>query len=90
MDCDEMLALIHHYMDGGLSQWRHRAVTKHMQDCPPCAHEHHYNLSFKQVVSQKCTEEAPAGLRLRITAALDSLPTSEVPLDLSSGRDFLK
>ena len=90
MDCDEMLALIHHYLDGGLSQWRHRAVTKHMEVCPPCAQEHYYNLSYRQVVSTKCTEEAPTDLRLRISAALDSLPVGEVPLDLSGGSDFLK
>lgn len=90
MDCDEMLALINHYMDGGLSQWRYRAVTKHIDACPPCAQEHHYNLNYRHVVSSKCTEQAPDALRMRIAAALDSLPVGEVPLDLSSGSDFRK
>ena len=30
MDCEHMLQLINHYMDGGLSQWRYKAVDRHM------------------------------------------------------------
>ena len=89
MDCDEMLALIHHYQSGGLSQWRQRALTRHLGDCPPCNDAHVYNQTFRQAVASKCSEEAPDALRMRINAVLGSLPPGDGPLDLSAGNDFL-
>ncbi len=80
MDCDQMLNLINHYMDGGLSQWRHRAVARHMNDCPPCADHHNAHIQFRQQVASKCFEEAPAGLRLRISESLGVHPSDGSPL----------
>jgi mycothiol system anti-sigma-R factor len=72
MDCDQLVALIHHYLDGGLSQWRHRAVTKHIVECPPCAVEHRFHVHYRQVVATKCSEEVPFIVRSRICEALIS------------------
>ncbi len=88
MDCEQMLQLIHHYMDGGLSQWRHRAVTRHIDACPPCAHEHHTNVQVRRVVAMKCTEEAPNELRMRIFVALGTCQQEPGPLDISTKSDF--
>ena len=82
MDCDQMLQLINHYMDGGLSQWRTRAVTKHIDDCPPCAEHHLLYVRCREVVATKCSETAPEGLRLRISEALGSITVDNSPLDL--------
>jgi len=88
MECDQLLALIHHYLDGGLSQWRHRAMTKHIVECPPCAVEHQFHLHYRQVVATKCTEEVPFTVRSRICEALASADTTGqfagfTPLDLN-------
>src|SRR5436305_1312797 len=70
MDCDQLLALVHHYLDGDLSQWRHRAITKHIVECPPCAVEHRFHVHYRQVVATKCSEEVPFTVRSRICDAL--------------------
>ena len=76
MDCDHMHALINHYMDGGLSQWRMRAVSRHLDDCPPCYDGYRVHVDFRQVVATKCVEEAPYNLRSRIEAALAAQPAA--------------
>ncbi len=74
MDCEQMLELIHHYMDGGLPQWRMRAITRHLDDCPPCMQGYQIELHFRTVVATKCREEVPYNLRRRIEDALGCLP----------------
>jgi len=76
MECDQLLALINHYLDGGLSQWRHRAMTKHIVECPPCAVEHRFHVHYRRVVATKCTEEVPFTVRSRICEALASADTA--------------
>ena len=80
MDCDQMFNLINHYMDGGLTQWRQRAVTRHMIECPPCADHHVAHLQFRAVVASKCTEAVPEGLRLRISESLGVQTGGDSPL----------
>jgi mycothiol system anti-sigma-R factor len=76
MDCEQMLDLIHHYLDGGLSQWRQRAVTRHIVECPPCAVEHRFHVHYREVVATKCSEEMPFMVRSRICEALASADSS--------------
>lgn len=83
MDCDETFAMINHYLDGGLSQWRARAVSRHIDECPPCAGEHQLHVHYRQVIAIKCTEQAPYNLQMRVVSAL-GLSVEQLPLDLRS------
>ncbi len=70
MDCEQMLRLIHHYLDGGLPQWRQRAISRHIVECPPCAGEHRFHIHYREVVATKCSEDVPPMVRSRICEAL--------------------
>ena len=37
MDCDEAILRIYQYLDGELTVWRRRAISRHLDECPPCA-----------------------------------------------------
>jgi mycothiol system anti-sigma-R factor len=74
MDCEQMLELIHHYMDQGLPQWRMRAIARHLDDCPPCMQGYQLEVYFRTVVATKCQEQLPLDLRQRIENALGCLP----------------
>ena len=37
MDCDDALHRVYEYLDGEMTVWRRRAITKHLDECPPCA-----------------------------------------------------
>jgi mycothiol system anti-sigma-R factor len=88
MDCEQTLVWIHHYMDGGLPQWRMLAMTRHLDDCPPCMDGYRLELHFRNVVATKCTEQAPYNLRQRIEEALACLPpppSSSAPVTKAFG-----
>jgi anti-sigma factor RsiW len=37
MDCEHAHLRVYEYLDGELTVWKRRAITRHLDDCPPCA-----------------------------------------------------
>jgi len=70
MDCDDALFLVYEYLDGEMTMWRRRAITRHLDECPPCADGFVFEVELRRIVVSKCREEAPPGLRLRIAQSL--------------------
>ncbi len=70
MDCDHAIYRVYEYLDGELTVWRRRAITRHLDDCPPCANGFTFELELRRVVVSKCHEEVPHDLKARIAAAL--------------------
>jgi mycothiol system anti-sigma-R factor len=75
MDCEQSIHRVYEYLDGELTMWRRRAITRHLDDCPPCADGFTFELELRRVVVSKCHEEVPADLRVRIAKALGLDPT---------------
>jgi len=75
MDCDRAIHRIYHYLDGELTVWRRVAISRHLDDCPPCAQGFDFEIELRQVIASKCRDEVPVELRRRIAAALgETLP----------------
>ena len=70
MDCDHALLRVYEYLDGELTVWRRWAITRHLDDCPPCAQGFTFELEVRRVIVSKCHEEVPPDLRDRIAQAL--------------------
>ena len=70
MDCEKAIYRVYHYLDGELTVWRRWSIKRHLHHCPPCAQGFDFEVELRQVVSQKCREEAPAELRERIAEAI--------------------
>ncbi len=70
MDCDEAIVRIYQYLDGELTVWRRRAIARHLDECPPCAHGFDFEIELRQVVASKCRDEVPAELKRRIAQAI--------------------
>ena len=70
MDCDHAIHRVYEYLDGELTVWKRRAITRHLDECPPCAEGFTFELEIRQVIVSKCQEQAPAELRARIAEAL--------------------
>jgi len=70
MDCDHAIERIYLYMDGELTAWRRWAISRHLDDCPPCAQGYDFEVELRQVVASRCREEVPPELRARIAEAL--------------------
>lgn len=70
MDCQQAHQRLYHYLDGELTVWRRWAITRHLDDCPPCADTFTFEIEVRRIVSCKCRDEVPADLRARIAREL--------------------
>jgi anti-sigma factor (TIGR02949 family) len=74
MDCDHAILRVYEYLDGELTAWKRRAITRHLDECPPCAQGFTFEIEVRRVVASKCREEAPRELRSKIAEALGIVP----------------
>jgi mycothiol system anti-sigma-R factor len=70
MDCDDAIHRVYHYLDGELTVWKRRAISRHLDDCPPCAEGFTFEVEIRRVVAMRCQDEAPVDLRRRIAEAI--------------------
>jgi mycothiol system anti-sigma-R factor len=76
MDCEHAHLRVYEYLDGELTVWKRRAITRHLDDCPPCAEGFTFEIELRRVIVSKCGEQVPAELKARIASAL-GLPGPE-------------
>ena len=74
MDCQQAHLRVYEYLDGELTVWKRRAITRHLDECPPCADCFSFEVEIRRVVVSKCTEEVPDYLKQRIAEALGLEP----------------
>ena len=70
MDCDKAIHQVYSYLDGELTVWKRVAITRHLDECPPCAQGFYFEIEIRRVVATRCRDEAPEALRRRIRDAL--------------------
>jgi len=70
MDCGQAHLRVYEYLDGELTVWKRRAITRHLDECPPCAQGFTFEIELRRVIISKCTEDVPADLKNRIAVAL--------------------
>ena len=58
------------YLDGEMTVWRRRAITRHLDECPPCADGFVFEVELRRIVVSKCREEVPSSLRRKIAETL--------------------
>ena len=70
MDCEHAHVRVYEYLDGEMTVWKRRAITRHLDECPPCAEGFTFEIDLRRVIVSKCTEDVPAELKIRIAKAL--------------------
>jgi mycothiol system anti-sigma-R factor len=70
MDCEHAIQRVYEYLDGELTVWRRRAIARHLDECPPCAHGFVFEIELRRVIVSKCRDEVPPELRRRIAESL--------------------
>ena len=49
MDCEGAITRVYEYLDGELTVWRRRAITRHLDRCPPCAQGFTFEVEVRRV-----------------------------------------
>jgi len=68
--CEETYQEISVYLDGELTDEKRAKIKAHLDDCPPCVGAEHFEAELRKLISQKCRDEVPESLKLRIAEAL--------------------
>lgn len=71
MDCDGAIERVYTYLDGELTVWKRQAITRHLDECPPCSQGFSFEFEIRRVIATRCRDEAPADLRRRIAESID-------------------
>lgn len=71
VDCTELLAKLHAFLDGELEAPLCDDVRAHLDACGPCRSNAHFEETFKRFVARSCCDEPPAGFFDRVRAVLD-------------------
>lgn len=74
MDCSEAIHQIYHYLDGELTDETRRAMTLHLDLCPPCAGGLDFEAELRRLIARKCRDDVPPGLRRRIAQSIGHTP----------------
>ena len=70
MDCGEAIHRVYLYLDGELTAYKRVEITRHLDECPPCAQGFDFEIELRQVIASRCRDEVPSELRARIAEAL--------------------
>jgi len=76
-DCSEALHELYTFLDGELTIERRTHISRHLDDCHGCLEAFDFEAELRIVVSQKCRDEVPETLRLRVAEALGGLEQPE-------------
>jgi mycothiol system anti-sigma-R factor len=64
LNCVEITARLHLYIDRELSAEEIDVVQQHLSDCPHCECRFHFDLHIKRLIHEHCIiQQAPAHLR---------------------------
>jgi mycothiol system anti-sigma-R factor len=72
-NCEQALAELYTFLDGELTEERRALIGSHLDDCNPCLEVFDFEAELRMVIKQRCREEVPEELRVRIEAKLRSV-----------------
>ena len=76
-DCADAVHQLYHFLDGELTAERRAEIQHHLEGCTPCLEAFDFEAELKLVIAQRCREQVPESLRLRIAAAIQHDTGSE-------------
>jgi len=70
--CADALEELYVYLDGELTDEKRSTIRHHLDDCNPCFEAFDFEAELRIVISTRCRDEVPEGLRNRIAQQLTS------------------
>ena len=70
--CTEAVHVLYHFLDGELTPERRLLIEYHLDACSPCLEAFEFEIELRELIKQRCREQVPDELRLRIKGLLAS------------------
>jgi len=71
VDCREAVHRVYHFLDGELTPERRDQIAHHLDECSPCLEVFGFETEIRRLVANRCRDQVPDELRIRIAAAID-------------------
>lgn len=79
-ECNDAVHRLYHFLDGELTGEKRAEIQRHLDECLPCLEAFDFEAELRIVIAQKCRDQVPESLRLRIAQAIhheETFGTSE-------------
>jgi len=77
-DCPHARSVIDQALDGLARADKVTRLRAELEHCPPCVHALDFEVRFRLMMSQRCREDAPPELQLRVTEALSAIDLGQI------------
>lgn len=72
VNCTEAVHVLYHFLDGELTPERRLLIEYHLDACHDCVEAFEFELELRSLIKERCREQVPDELRLRIKNLLAS------------------
>jgi mycothiol system anti-sigma-R factor len=83
-ECEEALEALYTFLDGELTETRRIEIRHHLDDCSPCLEAFDFEAELRLVVRQRCRDQVPESLRLRVAERLAAAVEAPVQADAAA------
>lgn len=70
-ECNDAVHRLYHFLDGELTGDKRAQIKHHLDECLPCLEAFDFEAELRVVIAQKCRDQVPESLRMRIADAID-------------------
>lgn len=72
VNCSEAVHVLYHFLDGELTPERKLLIEYHLDACHHCLEAFEFEVELRDLIKERCREQVPDDLRLRIKDLLAS------------------
>ncbi len=72
LNCTEAVHVLYHFLDGELTPERRLLIEYHLDACSHCLEAFEFEIELRDLIKERCREQVPDELRLRIKDLLAS------------------
>ena len=74
IDCGAVVEELYTFLDGELTESRRVQISRHMHGCVDCHEVIEFHAELKLAIAEKCREQVPEEMRMRIAQTLGLAP----------------
>ncbi|HEX9969240.1 MAG TPA: mycothiol system anti-sigma-R factor [Acidimicrobiales bacterium] len=77
--CDDAVHTLYHFLDGELTIQKRADIQRHLDECLPCLEAFDFEAELRTVIANKCRDQVPDSLRMRVADAIHHEETHGTP-----------
>jgi mycothiol system anti-sigma-R factor len=80
-ECQESIETLYFYLDGELTDDKREVIKAHLDKCQPCLEAFDFEDELRRIISMKCKDRVPEGLKDKVFQAIEVEMTNSLTSD---------